>query len=72
MYGVPPDCCPGSPRWDTSCCNSRLGPREKFVLGMLWTLIHFYGTKIPNVDFFINTRGKYLSEESVHREMEAL
>ena len=56
LYGVPPDCCPGSPRWDKSCCNTRLGPREKFVLGMLWTLINFYGTKVPNVYFYINTR----------------
>ena len=55
VYAVPPDCCPGAPRW-SKCCAPRLGPREKYTLAQLWTLANWFGKDLPNVDFFLNTR----------------
>ena len=55
VYAVPPDCCPGAPRW-SKCCAPRLGPREKYTLAQLWTLSNWFGKALPDVDFFLNTR----------------
>ena len=69
VYGVPPKCCLGSPKY-SDCCTPKLGRREKHTISQLWQVINvFYHTDydkskgnvlnsngVPNVDFLINAQ----------------